>query len=104
MAGQKQETVFDLGSLFQQINRSFTQAALDLHATFRDAAWNDHPFIYHMPKMHMSISLELSHSDGTVKGVFRKSSTEKTESLSSRIDVDVVSVPRAVRKAADGSG
>jgi hypothetical protein len=47
-----------------------------------------------MPKMHMSMRLELSHSDGKIKGVFRKSSSQKEESVTSVIEVDVVAVPR----------
>jgi len=100
MASHKQETLFDLGSLFQEINRSFTEAALELSETFRDEAWKDQPFVYHMPRMQVSVSLELSHSDGTVKGVFRKRSSESTETLSSRIDVEVVSVPRVASASA----
>ncbi|MEO0651996.1 MAG: hypothetical protein AAFZ65_15080 [Planctomycetota bacterium] len=90
----KEETFFDLSALFLDINRSFTAAAKELHETFHSEEWKEHPFVYHMPKMHVSISLELSHKNGKVKGLFRKHSSERTEQLASNIEVDVVSVPR----------
>ena len=102
MASQKHETVFDLESLFRDINRSFTSAALDLHREFAKEEWQSHPFVYHMPKMHLSIQLEFSHSDGKVKGLFRKESKERREGISSTIEVDVVSAPRIATRAAGG--
>jgi len=94
MGSQKHETVFDLEALFQNINHSFTNAALELHREFAKQEWKEHPFVYHMPKMHLSIRLELSHSDGKVKGVFNKKSNEHREGITSTIEVDVVSAPR----------
>ena len=93
MANQKPETVFDIESLFVQINDSFTSAALQLRQTFDGADWKQSPFVYHMPKMHLTMKLSLSHSNGKVKGVFRKTSTQHEEAMDSTIEVDVVAVP-----------
>lgn len=95
MPSQKPETVFNVDQLFTQINSSFTSAALELHKTFQTKDWQDFPFVYHMPKMSMSVRLVLSHSDGKVKGLFRKTSTERGEEIMSNIQIDVVAVPKA---------
>jgi hypothetical protein len=94
---QKPETVFDIEQLFTQLNTSFTDAALALRKTFEESPdWKDSPFVYHMPKMHLSMRLVLSHSDGTVKGFFNKDSTENQQELASTVEIDVVAVPRSV--------
>ena len=95
MPSQKPETVFNVDQLFTQINSSFTSAAMELHKTFQSEDWQDFPFVYHMPKMSMAVKLVLSHSDGKVKGLFKKTSTERGEELMSNIQIDVVAVPRA---------
>ena len=71
--------------------RLFHSAAIEFET---DAKWQQSPFIYHMPKMHMSMRLALSHSDGKVKGVFRKKTTKSEESVVSTLEIDVVAVPR----------
>ena len=90
----KPETVFDISDLFKQLNQSFTDAALALRKTFTQPEWEDSPFVYHMPKMHLSMRLVLSHSDGTVKGFFHKESSETEQEVTSTVDIDVVAVPR----------
>ncbi len=94
MATQKPETVFDIEALFSDINRSFLTAARQLQETFDDGEWVESPYVYHMPKMHLSMRLALSHSDGKVKGVFSKRSSKTEESVTSLIEVDVVAMPR----------
>ena len=95
MAVQKPETIFDIADLFTQLNGAFTTAAIELKKTFQNPEWADSPFVYHMPKMHLSMRLVLSHSDGTVKGFFSKESTETQQEVTSTIDIDVVAVPRS---------
>ena len=94
MASDKPETVFDLSKLFQDINTSFTDSAIELQNTFKEKEWEDSPYVYHMPKMHISMQLELTHSSGTVKGIFRKSKTSESQQVTSTIEIDVVAVPR----------
>jgi hypothetical protein len=95
---QKPETVFDIDQLFAELNRSFVGAALDLKRTFEGDEWKDSPFVYHMPKMHLSMKLELSHSNGRVKGVFTKTTETRESQVLSTIDIDVVAVPRGQAK------
>jgi len=95
VAVQKPETIFDISDLFTQLNEAFTTAAVELKMTFDTPDWSDSPFVYHMPKMHLSMRLVLSHSDGTVKGFFNKESTESQQEVTSTIDIDVVAVPRS---------
>lgn len=94
MAAKKPETVFDIENLFSDINRSFLTAAQNLRKTLETGEWLDSPYVYHMPKMHLSMRLALSHSDGKVKGVFTKESKQREESVTSLIEVDVVAMPR----------
>ena len=94
MASQKPETVFNIDTLFADINESFLTAVDKLQTTFESEKWLDSPYVYHMPKMHLSMRLALSHSDGKVKGVFSRRSTQKEESLTSLIEVDLVAIPR----------
>ena len=98
MSGQKPETVFDIAALFEQLNDSFASAALELRKTFDGPDWKDSPFVYHMPKMHISMRLVLSHSDGKVKGLFHKESSETQQELASTVGIDVVAVPRGPSK------
>jgi len=100
MASQKPETIFDIEKLFTDINQSFLSAARGLQKTLDTPEWSDSPYLYHMPKMHMSMQLVLSHSDGKIKGVFKKSSSQKEESITSVIEVDVVAVPRLPKQVA----
>ena len=86
--------MFNIEALFADINQSFLTAAHNLQTTFESEKWLDSPYVYHMPKMHLSMRLALSHSDGKVKGVFTRRSTQQEESLTSVIEVDLVSVPR----------
>jgi len=95
VAVQKPETIFDISDLFTQLNEAFTHAAVELKKTFDTPDWADSPFVYHMPKMQLSMRLVLSHSDGTVKGFFNKESTESQQEVTSTIDIDVVAVPRS---------
>ena len=94
MAAAKPETIFDIADLFTQLNDAFTTAAVKLQETFKGPAWADSPFVYHMPKMHLSMRLVLSHSDGKVQGFFHKESTETQQEISSTVEIDVVAVPR----------
>jgi len=95
MAVQKPETIFDIADLFTQLNDAFTTAAVELRRTFQGPDWADSPFVYHMPKMHLSMRLVLSHSDGKVKGFFfNKESTQTQQEITSSVEIDVVAVPR----------
>lgn len=94
MASDKPETVFNIENLFVSINDSFTKSAKSLRQSFEDDPdWQDSPYIYHMPKMSLSMRLSLSFSKGKVKGLFSKKSTDRQEQLSSVIEVEVVAVP-----------
>jgi hypothetical protein len=95
MSGKKPEIVFNVEDLLTDINKAFVQAAIELRTEFQKDAWKDSPFVYHMPKMHLSVQLVLSFSDGQVKGFFSKSSSSEQQELSSKIEIDVVSVPRS---------
>lgn len=92
---EKPETIFNIESLFVDINNAFITAAANLRDEFEtDDKWKESPFIYHMPKMHLSMRLALSHSNGKVKGVFRKKTSKNEESIVSTLEIDVVAVPR----------
>lgn len=92
---EKPETIFNIDSLFVDINRAFITAATNLRDEFEtNDKWQESPFIYHMPKMHVSMRLALSHSNGKVKGVFKKKTSKNEESIVSTLEIDVVAVPR----------
>ncbi|MGE3510591.1 MAG: hypothetical protein AB7N65_17095 [Vicinamibacterales bacterium] len=94
MASAKPETLFDIEDLLTQMNESFTKAALGLRKEFDKPEWADSPYVYHMPKMSIEVRLVLSHSDGKVKGFFRKESSEERQEVTSTVTIDVVAVPR----------
>jgi hypothetical protein len=96
MAGTQPEVAFDIATLFSELNRSFTNAALELSREFQKDEWKDSPFVYHMPKMSLTMRMVLSHTGGTVKGVFHKEKTEQSQEITSEIKIDVVAVPRPV--------
>lgn len=92
---EKPETIFNIEALFVDINKAFISAAENMRDKFEtDAKWQQSPFIYHMPKMHLSMRLALSHSDGKVKGVFKKKTSKNEESVVSTLEIDVIAVPR----------
>lgn len=92
---EKPETVFNIESLFVDINQSFIKAAENLRDKFEtDESWKGSPYVYHMPKMHLSMRLALSHSDGKVKGFFRKRTSKTEEEVISTLEIDVIAVPR----------
>lgn len=95
MSVAKPETAFDMTTLFTQLNDSFTEAALKLHEAFNDTRFGALPFTYHMPRMHLSMRLVLSHTDGKVTGVFHKDKSEETHELTSVVEIDVVAIPRS---------
>jgi hypothetical protein len=104
MPSPKPETIFDIDQLFSQLNESFVSAAAQLRKTFDEKPeWKDSPFVYHMPKMHISMKLELSYSNGKVKGLFGLGGSESASSqVVSTIDVDVVAVPRSFPERSTG--
>ncbi len=94
MAGA--ETKFDLDKILRQLGGAFLTASRDLRREFDKEEWADIPFIYHLPKMRVSMQVALSYSDGKVHGNFitgKRTKTEEAE-LVTTIDIDLVSVPR----------
>ncbi len=89
------EAAVDIKSMLTQIVDSFTTAAAGLEETMSGAEWQTRDYMYRMPQMRLSIQVELSYSDKKLKGVFRKRSREAGSALQSRIDIDVVAVPRS---------
>lgn len=95
MSTQKHETVFDLDALMTGITASFVHAADNLQDACSQTAWKErHDYDYRMPQLKASICLELSHSNGKIKGFFRTQQTESHEKLASTIELDLVAVPR----------
>lgn len=98
------ETKFDLDKILRQLGGAFLTASRDLRREFDKKEWEDIPFIYHLPKMRVSMQVALSYSDGKVHGNFitgRRTKTEEAE-LVTTIDVDLVSVPREVEGPTKG--
>lgn len=95
MTAKKPEVIFDLDEFLRSVNGAFVRSAEQLRTAFQTPAWKDSPFVYHMPKMSLSVNVALSYSDGKVKGFFRKTTTTETQELASTIEIDVVSVPRS---------
>ena len=95
MASVKPETAFEMDKLFDELVKSFTDSAVALRNTFAQSPWPDMPFVYHMPKMRLSMRLVLSHTDGRIKGVFGKRKTEDAQELVSTVEIEVVAVPRS---------
>ncbi len=92
---EKPETIFNIETLFVDLNRAFLSAAENLRDEFdTNDKWKESPFIYHMPKMHISMRLALTHSDGHVKGFFKKKSSKTEQEVISTLEMDVVAVPR----------
>ena len=104
MAAKKPEVIFDLDEFLRSVNGAFVRSAEQLRSAFQTPAWRDSPFIYHMPKMSLSVNVALSFSDGKVKGFFRKSTTTESQELASTIEIDVVSVPRPQLSAEQAQG
>lgn len=95
MSAEQHETVFDLDSLLSEITQSFVNAANQLQEECSKTDWkNKHAFDYRMPQLSASISLELSHSNGKIKGFFRKQQTGSQQKLATTLKLDLVAVPR----------
>jgi len=100
------ETKFDLDKILRQLGGAFLTASRDLRKEFDKKDWADVPYIYHLPKMRVSMQVALSYSDGKVHGNFitgKRTKTEEAE-LVTTIDIDLVSVPREVEAPTTASG
>ena len=89
------EGIFDISEILNQFTKALTQTSIKLNDTFLDAGkGEEYPYVYHIPKMGISINLELSYSNSTIKGFFRKSKKSEVSSVESNIVLEVVSIPK----------
>lgn len=90
------EVLFDIDSILLQFTKALIKASDDLHKTFQDDK-KDLPYVYHIPKMSVVVNLELSCSKDKVKGVFKKTKTAQSSAMESRMELEIVSVPRVLK-------
>jgi len=100
MPSDKPEVAFDLEELLNEMTTAFTKAAAELRQTFQRTEWAGTPYVYHMPKMSLSLNLALSLSNGKLKGFFTGSEEQR---LHSKIEIDVVAVPRLPSSASSSA-
>jgi hypothetical protein len=92
------EALFDIDKILLQFTNALTTASNSLHVAYaKDSDKKDLPYVYHIPKMSVSINLELIYSKNKVKGVFRKTKMTKSSAVESNMTLEVVSVPRTVK-------
>lgn len=96
------ESLFDIETILEQFTTALTSSSVKLHDAFNnDADKQNLPYVYHIPKMSISLKMELSYGKEKVKGIFRKSKASESSSLQSTMTIDVVSVPRTTDKSAE---
>ena len=88
------EGIFDIETIVQNFNDAFVSASGQLRREFEKKEWADSPFIYHMPKMSVSIQMSLSFSKGKVMGLITKREKREESEMVTTVDIDLVSVPR----------
>ena len=89
------DRMFDLETLLNGFTDSFANAAVKLGEKFQDESWNQ-DFVYHMPRMNLSVEMSLTYSSSKVKGVlFSKKSQDEASSVNSRVEIEVLAVPRS---------
>ncbi len=90
------ESLFDIETILEQFSAALTSSSVRLHDAFeKDADKQNLPYIYHIPKMSVSLKMELSYGKEKVKGLFRKAKASESSSLQSTLTIDIVSVPKA---------
>ncbi|MCG8512207.1 MAG: hypothetical protein MI741_23565 [Rhodospirillales bacterium] len=87
------ENEIQIDRLLQNMVSACTSAAVDLHEQMRRAP-ADMPQQYVIPRMRVELKMQMSYSEGRVKGFFSKNKTESEASSMSLIELDIVSVPR----------
>ena len=91
------EIIFDIDTILKQFISALTNASRQLEKESR--VDQTAPYEYHIPKMSISLNMELSYGKDKVKGIFRKSKASESSTMQSRMTIDVVSVPRLSSKA-----
>lgn len=91
------EALFDIDKILLHFTKALTTASKDLHDAFKnDEDKKDLPYVYHIPKMNVSVNMELSYSKDKIKGVFKKTKTAQSSIMESRMTLEIVSIPRVV--------
>lgn len=89
------DTITSIESLLQGFTDSLINASLSLDNQFKTRPeLQDLPFEYHIPKMSIDISVDLTTSKGKIKGFIVSKKTEKNEEkVSSQLTMDIVAIP-----------
>ncbi len=88
------DSLFNIETILEQFTAALTSSSAKLHDAFDKADKQHLPYIYHIPKMSVSLKMELSYGNEKLKGLFRKSKASEYSSLQSTMTIDVVSIPR----------
>lgn len=89
------ESELEISQLLSKLVEAFTKAAATLEKEMANPNRRD-PFVYVIPKMDLEVNLALSFSESTLKGFFKKSGSEKSSEVLSKLSMSVVSIPRNV--------
>ena len=85
------ETVSKIPELISQMTHACTDAAGQLHKTMQTTTLPHH---YVIPKMSLKLQLEMSVSEGAVRGFFKKTTANTRAEALSTISFDIVAVPK----------
>lgn len=97
------DSKFELEEFLGKTNDAFLEATRSLQARFKPGGdWDDVPFVYHVPRMELTVNLKMSYDGKQVRGVFRKKTTQQSEEMSSMIRYELVAIPRTT--AGEGEG
>ncbi len=85
------ETELKIPDLLTKMTDACTEAAKHLHTTMQGTGMPHH---YVIPKMSLKLQLEMSVSQGVIKGIFKKTTTSSKAEALSTIALDIVAVPK----------
>ncbi len=93
------EVLFDIETILSQFTTALVKSSTQLSDLFNTKEYKEkYPFAYHIPKMSISLNMELSYGQNKVKGIFTKSKTSKASTFQSSVSIDVISVPQVTGK------
>lgn len=94
MPTQKEDIGFPVETMLSSIATSLLRASADMQNQFRtNPQWKESPFLYHIPRMTVSIRLALSYTKEGVRGIIRRKRDVEEREMESTIEVELTAVP-----------
>ncbi|MEO8379392.1 MAG: hypothetical protein ABI779_06990 [Acidobacteriota bacterium] len=94
MPSEKDDIGFPVETMLTSLAISLLRASTAMQDEFRtNPRWKTSAFLYHIPRMTVSIRLSLSYTKEGVRGIIRKKRDVEERELESTIEVELTAIP-----------